>query len=530
MQGQVEIRYDPYKPNVSIMLNGQQVPEFSRLVRYNDEDIWDWADEILGTVHDELRDNFVVHFTGTPEDAEIMRLECGTCESCSALQVYEFLIPSPLQERMKSLNQYIRKTGVSSFTHTGYEVVFAVSGDMKKYTQDLLELDVHNRFTDVHTAVIDRVEDYSPGENRCLIVLTSSAEQAESKIPGSKNGLPVFVIEVGSGDGQVRTVKKGMWVLACRPDGIFDAVFHCLLQGPLRIAFRRCMQSLLQKHTDVELAKIGAVDPVLLVQVADRIEAGTSASIGVSADPPVAVLPELEFAVLNQKVAYCNGLTVYGKEAGTTEFGACLKGSRTPFFRQMITVYTRNRIKSLVLSEDSMLLGIGDTLCLSADYSPQDADNVQDICWSSSNRQVAGVDKRGRVTAVGRGECRIICTAENVSAQCVVRVKPHLESITLNEETAEDGSLYIQPMDEITPELVTCPGDCMDDTLTMTSSDSDIVNVVGDRLVGKKEGTAVITVTNENRRVRFEFPVTVTRKKMKKKDQQGKGFFARLFG
>ena len=99
MQGQVEIRYDPYKPNVSIMLNGQQVPEFSRLVRYNDEDIWDWADEILGTVHDELRDNFVVHFTGTPEDAEIMRLECGTCESCSALQVYEFLIPSPLQER-----------------------------------------------------------------------------------------------------------------------------------------------------------------------------------------------------------------------------------------------------------------------------------------------------------------------------------------------------------------------------------------------------------------------------------------------
>ena len=202
---------------------------------------------------------------------------------------------------------------MSSFTHTGYEVVFAVSGDMKKYTQDLLELDVHNRFTDVHTAVIDRVEDYSPGENRCLIVLTSSAEQAESKIPGSKNGLPVFVIEVGSGDGQVRTVKKGMWVLACRPDGIFDAVFHCLLQGPLRIAFRRCMQSLLQKHTDVELAKIGAVDPVLLVQVADRIEAGTSASIGVSADPPVAVLPELEFAVLNQKVAYCNGLTVYGK-------------------------------------------------------------------------------------------------------------------------------------------------------------------------------------------------------------------------
>ena len=85
-------------------------------------------------------------------------------------------------------------------------------------------------------------------------------------------------------------------------------------------------------------------------------------------------------------------------------------------------------------------------------------------------------------------------------------------------------------MDEITPELVTCPGDCMDDTLMMTSSDSDIVSVVGDRLVGKKEGTAVITVTNENRRVRFEFPVTVTRKKMKKKDQQGKGFFARLFG
>lgn len=71
MPSLVEIQYDPYRPNVSVLLNGKPPSEYSRLIQYSDEDLWKWDDEILDVIYDELNDDFQLVFAGTDFDAAI---------------------------------------------------------------------------------------------------------------------------------------------------------------------------------------------------------------------------------------------------------------------------------------------------------------------------------------------------------------------------------------------------------------------------------------------------------------------------
>lgn len=63
MPRMVEIEYNPYIPQLQIVIDGLQPPDFSRLIQYSDEDIWQWAHEIVDTIYAEVRDDFILSFT-----------------------------------------------------------------------------------------------------------------------------------------------------------------------------------------------------------------------------------------------------------------------------------------------------------------------------------------------------------------------------------------------------------------------------------------------------------------------------------
>lgn len=71
MPREVEIEYNPYKPQLKVVIDGVQIPAFSRLVQYSDEYIWQWAPEIIDALYAEVHDDFILSFIGTDQDAEI---------------------------------------------------------------------------------------------------------------------------------------------------------------------------------------------------------------------------------------------------------------------------------------------------------------------------------------------------------------------------------------------------------------------------------------------------------------------------
>ena len=266
--------------------------------------------------------------------------------------------------------------------------------------------------------------------------------------------------------------------------------------------------------------KFPAIEPIVNIGVADKVETGKSVKIGVELDPPIGAIPDLVYKISNQTIASCNGFCVFGKQEGMTSLEVYHKGDKKPFFTKDIRIYKRNRITKLILSDDTLVLGTGDRKRIHCDFFPRNADNVQTITWKSSDEKIAKVDSRGSVIAVGVGNCRLICMAEQVSAQCICTVKPYLQEIFFEFEL-ENDVLTLEPMDEFVLGIKTCPDNCVDDNLFITSSDYSVVNVVKNTLYAKIKGEAIITIQNSNGRISRNFKVVVSKKKV--------GFFAKIF-
>lgn len=519
MPNLVELQYNPYIPNLSILIDGKQPPDFSRLVQYSDEDIWIWCWDILDAVYSEIRNDFFVFFTGTVEDAKVLERICKQHKFCCGFKANDFIITESLQTRMKKLNQYIKKKGITTYTKTVIDAVFLIPPKMQKYLEDIVSIDVNNLFCSVRVTTIGLNSDYDETKNSFLFLVTNSDGIGTERLERFSTKKPAFVLVVGAQEGLLKIAKNG-WYFGTSAEGLFNTIFMCLLQAPLLNAFRRCIKSIQQKADNTEFYKIYAIEPIINIGVSGEIEIGRSSKIIVSLDPPVGYAPKLIYKMINQSVASCDGLCVFGKQEGIANLEVYREGDKKPFCTKEIRVYKRNRIAKIILSDDSILLGKGDRNRIRCEYIPQNADNICSITWRSSDESIVKVDNNGTITAVGVGNCRIMCVAENVSEQCMCIVKPYLEEITFEFEL-EEGVMNLEPMQEIELKIGTYPDNCVDDALIITSSDCNAVNAIKNTLYAKAKGESIITVTNSNGRISRSFKAIVAKKKV--------GFFKTIF-
>ncbi len=140
---------------------------------------------------------------------------------------------------------------------------------------------------------------------------------------------------------------------------------------------------------------------------------------------------ELSLAVdnleINKKYYFCSYAVIKGKT---------YKGPVYSF----ITI--DDRPGQIVLSESSLVLGIGETNEIFSAVLPLDS-NQKDIVWQSSNEMVATVNN-GLIRGVGAGNCTITVRSDygNVSAGCNVTVTLS-PAINLNTSNSSQTEIYL---------------------------------------------------------------------------------------
>ena len=60
MATNVQIQFNPFQQQLNILIDGKQLSEYSCLIQFADEDIWQWHSEILDALYNELQDNFLL--------------------------------------------------------------------------------------------------------------------------------------------------------------------------------------------------------------------------------------------------------------------------------------------------------------------------------------------------------------------------------------------------------------------------------------------------------------------------------------
>lgn len=524
MPSLVEIQYNPYLPQVNMLIDGKQPADFSRLIQYSDEDIWTWASEILSAIYAEIRNDYNLCFIGNDFDAEIIRQLCENDDHCVGFRKKEFVVADSIQTRMGKLNQLIKKTGVTAYAKTIIDAHFYISSDFQYLMEEINSIDINNLFCAVRIQIIGNRLNYEYSDNSILFIVTGSDEEGEKLISNYDLANPVYVIVMGSKTQITRVTDRGIFI-ETKKDDFFDTVFKCFLQKPLMIALRKCVDSIHSGNKITkELARIVSIEPIVNIAVAPEVEIGRSVKLDISLDPDKGSIPNLIYRIRDQNIASCDGLNLYGLKEGVSVFEVYKQGSSKPLFVKDIKVYKRNRITRLIFSDDSLLMGTGDSKRIKLDYYPIDADNRDQITWKSSDESIVSVNQTGKLIARSPGKCRIICTAENVSSQCICSVLPYMEELLFDLD--EDGCINLSPMQEYVLSYTCIPEDCIDRKLTITSTNNDVVNVVNETLYAKNKGNAQITIRNESGRISRTLDVVVGRHMQKEKKG---GFFKKLF-
>ncbi|MFI3255153.1 MAG: Ig-like domain-containing protein [Eubacteriales bacterium] len=507
----VELLYNPYIPKLSILIDGNPPSEFSRLIQYCDEEVWEWGSKILDTIYLEVRNDFVVSFTGTKEDSEILSVVSKKHPNCKDFKYKDFLVTKPLQKRMQELNQFIKKHDSIKPPKTNITVFFLLSSKAEKHSDEVGAICVSNLYCTVNCVVLGEIGQFQDTNGNQLVIVTDETEDINTYLEKAKSSHFAYIIQLSDSIG-ISDVLEGFIILRTKSEQLLNTIFSCLLQRSLLIAFRNCFQGIQRKTTTKELTQIGSIEPIVSFEVEPKIIAGKSNPLVISLDPPVGPPPKLVYKTTDPRIATCDGLAVFGIQDGKTQLEVYHMGDISPFYVKDIIVHTRRPIKKMILSDDNLVLGEGVKMSIKCEIIPENADNANSITWKSTDETVLVVSRTGELTAKKSGQCKVFCVADNVSVQCLCEVKPFLEKIDLNINLT-NGALTLEQLSEQNLVITKFPSDSIDGEINVNSSDLNVVNVIKTTLYAKETGEAVITIKNNSSRITEKFRVKVIPKK-----------------
>lgn len=523
MATKVDIQYNPFLPQLTILINGKEPPDYSRLIQFVDEDIWKWHSTLLDVLYSEIRDDYYFIFSGTDLDITIMRFHCEQDSHCIGFTVRKPYVDIPLQKRLGELNQIIKKNGVTNYCRTNLDAYFTATNELQSYLDDILYIDINNLFCTTKISIIDNNCSFKDKENSFLFVLALNCSEGKKIVKKYFSKNPIFLICQGS-ENKLKEIHSSYLVYECNFDEIIATIFNCFLGFPLILALRNCVHSIEPKmRNEKSFLKVVSMDPVISIEIKKTIELGKSNRIRIVCDPELSSPSKVIFKILDNSIATTDNMSVFGIKPGKTQLEAYYYGSKKPFQVCDLHIIQRNRIKKIILDNDELVLGVGDIRKMYYDFSPVDADNVDTISWKSTDEKIVSVDTSGTITCNSCGKCNVICIAENVSAVCKCEVLPYLESISVElPQNDVNNQLNMEPMQEYELQIKTYPVNSIDKKYSIISSDYNVVNVLGNKILAKKEGIATIDIINTSKRKRTSFIVKVSKPK--------RGFFKSLFG
>lgn len=148
--------------------------------------------------------------------------------------------------------------------------------------------------------------------------------------------------------------------------------------------------------------------------------------------------------------------------------------------------------RTIKWSSSNEELSVNDTVNLGVTVSPSTA--AYKLTLSSSNTQVATVDKNGRVTAKAAGTAVITAATDNgLTCHCTVSVKQAPNKVTLNKT-----SLSLSTGDTYTL-IASVPAGCIEKAYTFTSGNTNVATVNNNgKVTAKGAGSTTVTVKTYN--------------------------------
>ncbi|WP_270401493.1 Ig-like domain-containing protein [Blautia wexlerae] len=504
------ITYSCYTKKMLVLLNGKELlSQSSVILQYMNEPFYSWCTKLPELLYRELGEDYQLCYTGRPEEAKILRNIFGAYPHCTGFAVKNFVLFDGLKERMIALSRLMKEKQLSYLPERVIPVIFTGEKKVLQHWESLIrQLDVRNQYCRVKIQIIE-ISEIVNAEDHAVIFFISESDKIEKEEITEGRKYCFWLVE--EAEAGFKYVSGACFVYGITQHMFFEVVFECLLLFPLSECFAEYVSDILPKIQDERWRRkveiLLSVKPCVYIKVPESIEEGTSETLEITMEPENAPIPSLIFEYQIPGIISCSTRRIYGEKAGKTRVQVYEKGSAEPLCEFETTVYKRKRIQSLLLSEYSQTIGVGDILPLTVSYSPGQADNVSSIQWYSSEEKIASVSSDGIVKALSPGKCRIYCAAEKISTFCNLEVKPYLIDFLLPFEVSEPQHFEIGERRQI--ECRKNPEGAIDGRLIFSSMNLMIANAENGYVTGVSDGETDIIIENAGKNIQKCFHVVV---------------------
>lgn len=533
MISKVEITNRPYENRLKILINGNPPSAFSPLDKFLTEPFIYWCGRIFPELEKELNGgNYIIYFESRIEEIKVLEKIAENYRSCTQFVSKEILRNTPITGRMASLSSFLKNNQITQFKHTTKKALFILPDNQKQLHSEIRQLHVENRFCKVESSSIDFSSCVHGVPDADLYFLVCNKDREKEYI--HKRLIPSGFIVLLSDHTGFEGMESNCFVYSTTAAGFFDTVFECFILGPLPEIFINCIFSIPEKVRLCYLNELQDLQSssfrILVKPESTTIEKGTSVPIRFQSDLSGYAVQnkDLDFSYSEKGIISTNGMRVVGLRAGNSILYVYQKGEKDPCASVQFDVIERNRVVSLEIEEQSLMLGEGDRISLTWKYNPPDADNLSKIQWSSDDQSVIKVDDRGGIHAVGAGTAFIRLTCERVSSKTVVHVLPHIRDIHLEQE-----EIVMFPGQSLEIKARSVPEITIEGGLKMAVLDSSIANAVSGKIDAFAIGDTVLVIQDKKNRLRKDIPIHVVSEKnfYKHRTQpEKKGLLSRIFG
>lgn len=227
---------------------------------------------------------------------------------------------------------------------------------------------------------------------------------------------------------------------------------------------------------------------------AERIFVNESTTVQANVTPSNASRPDISWSSSNPEIATveANG-TITAKKAGTVtitaaaEDGSGIRGACTITVVKPVVRLNAKKTKLQVRKSTTALKASG----------LQKGDRIKE--WKSSNKRVAAVTKKGKITAKKTGTAKItVTTVKGASASCTFRIVKG--KVTTTKLKADVKKLTLKKRQKYQLQIARTPITATE-KIRYTSSNAKVAAVTkSGKITAKKSGKATITIRSSNKK------------------------------
>lgn len=435
----VRLDHNPYIPYLSVSIDGQPLSPYSPLVRYQKTPFEDWCSIIIDILDRELNGaEYEIEYYGRKIEADILTAYAQNKQHGPIVSRKSQTVPSSAKERLSILSRLTNNGIVFAPSRIRPELII-----FSNAVEDALNRDVipQTRFYKIAITTLPVSQMHMAVRENELerIVVCSSIDECHQAIENSRS-LPVKPFYVLVDERNVFIdIYEGSFIIHCSRSILFNVLQEIVeVRGAVRLlkTWLDHLQETTATRSNDEVLLLTQTDAIVRLQVPSIVEVGERNPITVSVIPHGAPKPNVVFRTSDSSmISITNDMLICANSTGQVRVEAYLRDSGDRIGEYTISAIHRKKVQKISISANSYTLTEGEQQKVDFTIEPPDADNLNKLCFESSDPLIAFVDERQRaIIARNDGCCGITIRCEKAQCDFTVDVRPRIMSIEVSLE------------------------------------------------------------------------------------------------